>query len=122
MKDFYYRFKSVYPLAIKSWHSDNVGEFDGQLKRDRIPHFFSYPRCPKINTYIERYNRTIQEEFIDNNLDIIYDKPLFNQRLANYLIFYNTQRPHKSLGLKSPIDYLIENGGMSQKSLSYTRS
>lgn len=55
-----------------------------------------------------------------NNLDIIYNKHLFNQRLADYLIFYNTQRPHKSLGLKSPIDYLIENGEMSHKSLTYT--
>ncbi|MFN6946557.1 MAG: integrase core domain-containing protein [Cytophagaceae bacterium] len=85
-----------------------------------MPHYFSYPHCPKINTYIERYNRTIQEEFIDNNLDVIYDKPFFNQRLAEYLIFYNTKRPHKALGLKIPLEYLIENGGMSQMSLTYT--
>ena len=49
MKDFYQRFKSVYPLPIKSWQSDNgsenLGEFDEQLKRDGIPHLFSYPRC-----------------------------------------------------------------------------
>jgi len=126
MKDFYQRFKSVYPYIVKSWQtnngSENLGEFDEQLKRDGIPHYFSYPRCPKINTYIERYNRTVQEEFINNNLDVIYDKPLFNQRLADYMIFYNTQRPHKSLGLKSPMDYLIENGGMSQMSLTYTCS
>jgi putative transposase len=126
MKEFYQRFKEVYPFTIKSWQSDNgsenLGEFDEQLKRDGIPHYFSYPHCPKINTYIERYNRTIQEEFIDNNLDVIYDKPLFNQRLADYLIFYNTQRPHKSLGLKSPLEYLIEKGAMSQKSLTYTLS
>ena len=124
MKDFYERFKSVYPCVVKSWQTDNgsenLGEFDEQLKRDRIPHYFSYPRCPKINTYVERYNRTVQEEFIDNNLDVIYDKPLFSRRLADYMIFYNTQRPHKSLGLKSPIDFLIENGEMSQKSLTYT--
>ena len=124
MKDFYQRFKSVYPLTVKSWQTDNgsenLGEFDEQLKREGIPHYFSYPRCPKINTYIERYNRTIQEEFIDNNLEVIYDKPLFHRRLADYLIFYNTQRPHKSLGLKSPIEYLIENGRMSQMSLTYT--
>jgi len=112
MKDFYQRFKSVYPCEIKSWQSDNgsenLGEFDEQLKKEQIPHYFSYPRCPKINTYIERYNRTIQEEFIDNNEDIIHDKPLFNEKLADYLIFYNTERPHKSLGLKSPLGYLVE--------------
>lgn len=93
MKDFYSRFKSVYPCVVKFWQTDNglenLGEFDEQLEKDGIPHYFSYPRCPKINTYIERYNRTIQEEFIDNNIDIIYDKVLFNQMLVDYLIFYN---------------------------------
>jgi transposase InsO family protein len=124
MLDFYQRFKSVYPEVIRYWQSDNgqenLGEFDEALRKDAIPHYFSYPRCPKINTYIERYNRTVQEEFIDNYIDIIDDKPLFNQKLADYLIFYNTQRPHKTLGLKSPIDYLIQNKGMSQKSLTCT--
>jgi putative transposase len=125
-KDLYQRFRSVYPGKIKDWQSDNgsenLGEFDKQLEKDQIPHFFSYPRCPKINTYIERYNRTVQEEFIDNNLDIIHDKILFNQKLADYLIWYNSKRPHKSLGLKSPLQYLLEKGGMSQKYLTYTPS
>ena len=124
MKDFYFRFKEVYPLKIKSWQNDNgsenLGEFDEQLVREGIPHFFSYPHCPKINSYIERYNRTIQEEFIDNHLDLIHDKELFHKELSDYLIFYNTQRPHKSLGLKSPLEYLISQGGMSQMSLTYT--
>ena len=124
MKDFSSKFKEVSPLAIKSWQKDNgpenLGEFEAELKRERIPHSFSYPRSPKINASLERYKRTIQEEFIDNNLDIIQDKPLFQERLADYLIFYNTQRPHKSLGLKSPVEYLVEKGVMSQKSLAYT--
>ncbi len=126
MKDFYERFKSVYPCEIKVWQSDNgpenLGEFDRALKRDGIPHLFSYPRCPKINTHIERYNRTIQEEFIDNHLDIIHDKKLFNQALADYLIFYNTKRVHKSLNKKTPIQFIIEKGVMSQKSLSYAQA
>jgi transposase InsO family protein len=124
MKDFYHRFKSVYPGTIHTWQTDNgsenLGEFDEVLTADQIPHYFSYPHCPKIQTYIERYNRTIQEEFIDNNLGIIDDRVLFNQKLSEYLIWYNTKRPHKSLGLKSPLQYLIEKGGMSQKSLTYT--
>jgi len=123
-KDLYQRFISVYPGKIRDWQSDNgsenLGEFDQQLEEDQIPHFFSYPHCPKINAYIERYNRTVQEEFIDNNLDIIHDKILFNQKLADYLIWYNSERPHKSLGLKSPLQYFLEKGGMSQKSLTYT--
>ena len=80
----------------------------------------SYPNCPKINAYIERYNRTVQEEFIDHNFDVINDKPVFHRRLADYLIFYNTERPHHSLEKKSPVEYMIEKGEMSQMSLTYT--
>lgn len=40
---------------------------DKYCKEDGIPHFFIYPRCPKIDTYIERYNRSVQEEFIERN-------------------------------------------------------
>jgi putative transposase len=124
MKDFYRRFKSVYPGTIRIWQSDNgsenLGEFDEELEKDNIPHLFIYPRCPKIDTFIERYNRTLQEEFIDYHTDIIHDKKLFNQKLADWNIYYDCERRHHSLGLKSPIDYLIENEGMSQKSLTYT--
>ncbi len=98
----------------KTNRSENLGDFDKQLKKDEVPHLFPYPRCPKINAFIERYNRTVQEEFIDNHLDTINDKALFNGQLADYLIFYNTKRVHKSLGNKTPIDYLIEQGVLSQ--------
>ena len=115
MKDFYERFRSVYPLQVKDWQTDNgsenLGEFDKTLQRANIPHLFIYPRCPKINSIIERYNRTIQEEFIDNNLDIIHDKSLFHRSLAEYMVFYLTKRIHKSLDKMTPVDYLIKKRG-----------
>lgn len=124
MKDFYNRFKQVYPGRIILWQTDNgsenLGEFDQQLVTDGIPHLFIYPRCPKIDAYIERYNRTLQEEFIDNNLDVIHDKKIFIQKLVEWNIYFDTERRHHSLGLKSPLQYLIDNGGMSQMSLTYT--
>lgn len=126
MKDFYERFRAVYPLKIKDWQNDNgsenLGEFDDALRKAHIPHLFIYPRCPKINSIIERYNRTIQEEFIDNNLDIIHDKSLFHQSLAEYMVFYLTKRVHKSLDKMTPVDYLIKKGGMSHLYGTYTKS
>jgi len=123
--DFYQKFKSVYPGTIVDWQTDNgqenQGEFEKQLAKDKIPHFFTYPRCPRINGIIERYQRTFQEEFLNPNLHLIHDKILFNQKLAQYIVFYNTKRVHKSLGLKSPMDYLIDEGLMSKKTVSYTR-
>ena len=124
MKDFYERFTTIYPLRSRTGRTTTVlrirEEFDSALRKEQIPHLFSYPRCPKINSIIERYNRTLQEEFIDNHLDIIHDKPLFHLHLAEYLVFYNTKRIHKSLGKMTPIDYLIQKGGMSHLYGTYT--
>jgi hypothetical protein len=124
MKDFYQRFIHVYPGRVMVWQTDNgsenLGVFDQQLEADRIPHLFIYPRCPKIDTFIERYNRTLQEEFVDYYLDIIHDDKLFNEKLVGWNLYYDCDRRHHSLGLKSPLQYFVDNGGMSQMSLTYT--
>ena len=124
MKDFYYRFKKVYPGTVSKWQTDNgsenLGVFDQQLEKDGVPHLFIYPRCPQIDTFIERYNRTVQEEFIDEHLDLIHDKELFSQKLADWNIYYNINRRHHSLGLISPLRYFAEKGGLSHKWLTYT--
>ncbi len=124
MKDFYFRFRQVYPTTIRIWQSDNgsenLGVFDRQLEKDKIPHLFIYPRCPQIDTFIERYNRTLQEEYLDYHLDELVDLKQGNELLVDWNIYYNTKRRHHSLGLKSPIDYLVDNGGMSQMCVTYT--
>jgi len=89
MRDFYFRFKDVYPGKVAVWQPDNGGEnlgvFDQQLAKDKIPHYFISPRCPKIDTLAERYHRTFQEEFINPHLDTIHDKGVFQRKLSDYL-------------------------------------
>ena len=125
--DFWHKFKSIYPLKINSIQTDNgsefLGEFDAHLLKSNLPHLFTYPRCPRINGCVERYNRTIQEEFIDQHLELLLtDKPEFNLKLSDYLIWYNSKRVHKSLNLKSPLQYLAERWSMSNKSVTSTKS
>jgi len=62
-----------------------------------------------MNTHTERFNRTIQEEFIDYHISTLKEPKKFNLKLMNYLIWYNTKRPHWALGLKSPIQFLLTN-------------
>ncbi|HLD74970.1 MAG TPA: integrase core domain-containing protein [Bdellovibrionota bacterium] len=123
-RDFIEKLMAVYPLKLKSIQTDNgsefLGKFDAYLQNQKIPHYFSYPRCPKINGCVERFNRTLKEEFLYNNLDLLENIPALQQKLAQYLIFYNTQRPHKTLDLKSPLQYLISQGALSNMSATYT--
>jgi transposase InsO family protein len=123
--DFWQRFKTIYPITVTAIQTDNgaefLGEFDDHLIKVGLTHWFTYPRCPRINGCVERYNRTVQEEFIDQNLDsLLVDKVDFNRKLADYIIWYNSKRVHKSLNLKSPLQYLVERWSMSNKSVTST--
>lgn len=102
-------------------HYGGAATLDAFKVDRKLSMLFIYPRCPRINGCVERYNRTIQEEFIDQNLDsLLVDKIDFNHKLADYLIWYNSRRVHKSLNLKSPLQNLIERWSMSNKSVTYT--
>jgi transposase InsO family protein len=62
-----------------------------------------------MNAKIERFNRTVQEEFVDWHLDdMALDLDGFNLKLMDYLIWYNTERPHHTLKQKSPMQYLLD--------------
>lgn len=114
--DFFKKFEQVYPIeyGIRTVQSDNGSEFAGEfakyLEDQSIKHVYIYPRCPKINGCVERSNRSLQEEFIDRKIDIFLSKGLeaFNEELMTHLIWYNTERVHKSLKNETPIDYLIK--------------
>lgn len=125
-QDFFRKLERVYPLQIKSLQTDNGlefrGELDDYLRKKKIPHYFTYPRCPRINGVVERYQRSLQEEFVNWHLEIMEDTKLFNQKMVEYLIWYNTKRVHKSLGLRSPMDYLVSTGHLSQMYVTYTDS
>ena len=64
-----------------------------------------------MNAHVERFNRTISDDFIGLNKGLLRDEASeFNKKLIDWLIRYNTERLHWSLNLQSPIDYLINNG------------
>jgi len=86
--------------------SEFLGEFHKEMERQNITHQFIYPRMCKINGFIERFNRTVQEEFILRNDEIYYDIPSFKDKLTKYLSWYNYRRPHSSLRYVSPVTFI----------------
>ena len=79
-------------------------EFDALIEQKGITHYWTYPKSPKMNVHNERFNRTIQEQFVDFYEDLLFtDLEEFNQYLSQWLIDYNTKIPHSSLNYKSPV-------------------
>jgi len=106
--DFIKTFQSVAPLSLTHLQTDNGSEFQDHfeiyLEKEGIVHFHAYPRCPKMQSEIERFNRTLSEAFIKRNRYLLaYDSEEFNRRLLAWLLWYNTRRPHWSIGLISPL-------------------
>lgn len=101
------RFIENNKYSVRTVQTDNGSEFLGSfhsfLETNSIIHQFTYPRSPRINGCVERFNRTIQEEFIERSEEIFYDEDLFKKKLEDYLIWYNTKRPHQTLKLQTPM-------------------
>ncbi len=83
---------------IQTDHGPEFGKwFVEQVKRH---HRYTRIGKPNDNAHIERFNRTLQEECLDSilrNVDII------NCALQKYLKYYNEQRLHLGIELKTPI-------------------
>ena len=102
-------FQECYSTRVHTIQTDNGSEFLGAfhqyLDEQSIKHIFSYPRSPQVNGYIERFNRTLQEEFITRCDYWSFDLPKADHKLAKYLEWYNATRPHASLKYQPPLAY-----------------
>jgi transposase InsO family protein len=94
--------KSVFHFQILQ--SDHGPEFS-QLFTSRIRKNHRYTRIgkPNDNAHIERVNRTIQEECLDK---LPNDVLKINCELKKYLQYYNYERLHLSLNLKTPNEFI----------------
>jgi transposase InsO family protein len=110
---FFRLIQAVFPFAIEAVLTDNGSEFQRHfataLADHLATHWHTFPKTPKMNAHCERFNRTLQEEFLDYHHDLLFLEPLtdFNLELLRWLSWYNRERPHFSLpqpvpGRKTP--------------------
>lgn len=111
-KRFFDLLREVFPHQIKFVLTDNGSEFmkafAEELKRLHLTHWHTYPRTPKMNAHCERFNRTIQEEYVDYHASELLDVRRFNEGLLDWLLWYNTERVHEAHGNAcSPMEFLL---------------
>lgn len=111
-KEFFDYCKMVFPFPFVFILTDNGSEFAKhfaeEVKKLHLTHYHTYPKTPKQNPHLERFNRTIQEEFIDYHVGELLNVQLFNRKLIDWLIWYNTERVHHAFQNKlSPVQFIM---------------
>lgn len=110
-KEFFEYCRRVFPHPFVNVLTDNGSEFmkhfDEELRRLHLIHYHTYPRTPKMNAHCERFNRTLQEEFVNFHTGLLLTPSSFNQKLIPWLVWYNTERPHWGLDLQSPMQFML---------------
>ncbi len=111
-KEFFELCLKIFPFSFVFVLTDNGSEFkkhfDAEIRRLHMTHYHTYPRTPKMNAHLERFNRTIQEEFVDYHISDLLTPTIFNKKLMEYLAFYNTERVHFAFANKqSPVQFML---------------
>ena len=98
-------------ITIKNIQTDNGQEnhkhFIARLNLEGITQWWNYPRSPKMNAFIEKYNHTVQAECLEYHLYLLRQGNFieFDRRHQEWNNWYNNRRPHTALQYLSPVQY-----------------
>ena len=67
-----------------------------------IQHRYTRPYRPQTNGKVERFWRTLNEDLIEGTT--FESSEELKDELVQYLLYYNTERPHQGLGGKTPLE------------------
>ena len=99
--------KDSMPFNLDLIQSDHGAEFSKWLTKTldahEIKHRHSSVRKPTDNAHVERFNRTIQEECL---LRIPKTFEAYQKAIPDYLHYYNYDRPHMGLHMKTPMQVM----------------
>ena len=99
--------------------SEFARHFDHACKTRGITRYFSRPQTPKDNPEVERLIKTLLEEWLnDGHWSPNLHK--FNEYITEWLITYNSIRPHQKLNYLTPLQKAEATGLLSKRSSSST--
>lgn len=106
--DFLKRLHYLLDGQIENIQTDNGSEFakyfELAAQQLKLNHYYSRVKTPKDNAFDERFNRTLEDEFIALG-HLTSDCDIFNKELTEWLIEYNFYRPHQTLDYETPLSF-----------------
>lgn len=112
--------KNSYDIEIDRVLTDNGAEFgsgkfaknkdshpfERLLKEMKMKHSYTKPYNPQTNGKIERFWKTLREDFEEGSL--FNDVDDLKEEILGYIVYYNEHRPHSSLNGLTPKDFRIK--------------
>ncbi len=93
------------PFGFTTLQSDHGSEFakwfSKQMAITGLAHRHSRVRTPTDNGHLERFNRTIQQECLARTARGLKS---WNKAIPEFIHYYNTERPHMGLGMRTPLE------------------
>jgi transposase InsO family protein len=80
--------------------------FEREMKKDRVKHIRSRPHHPMTLGKIERFWKSIQNEFLFRAQFDSFEQAV--ERTAYWIKYYNYKRPHQGIGSLCPADRFFE--------------
>ena len=110
--DFLEKARIVLPDCPAAVQTDNGSEFalhfTSAVTTLGLTHYHTYPRSPKMNAHVERFNRTLDEEFLRYHRGLLRDDVrASNEKLIDWLLWYNGERLHYALGQVAPLRFMM---------------
>lgn len=76
--------------------------FDRICRENGIRHLLTAPRSPTTTGKVERFHRTLRQEFLNGRVfDSVQDA---QDQLDGWVEHYNHQRPHQGIGMVAPYE------------------
>lgn len=91
--------QSDHGSEFSSWFTENIGVFG-------ILHRHSRVRQSNDNAHVERFNRTIQEECLDELRQLPEE---FEKAIQRYIPYYNNERLHLGINMLTPAQVVLRS-------------
>src|SRR5512139_3234335 len=96
-----------------SWRGST--RFERELVKERVKHIKSQPHHPMTLGKIERFWKTIYEEFLVRAQFVSFEEA--QERIRQWVKYYNHKRPHQGIGGLFPADRFFQIQGELRKTM-----
>jgi len=100
-----------FPFKVHSVQTDNGAEFLKEFEKfcnnQKLTHYFTYPRSPKQNSYVEISHGADEREFYQQG-NTFQDMDIMQRKLTEWEHIWNNVRPHAALNYLTPKQYFLK--------------